>query len=158
MNKSNVWKPRDCRTSKISTRRIGGQNQHHPIVLGPDSGAGELRAVEVLRILRSSVVCENQSRNQFGNANRHYNPIRGAVHVDLALLQELWIVGELRRRRRDNVAAAGYGGAVFVFKLVCNFISKTICSLIPCQRWQTKRLSVTVKSLNKIIFVICTQN
>lgn len=86
-------KQRRCR-GEISRRRVGGDDENHPIIFGANTCRLIIGIIEVLgEAIGFGVVGKEVIGVQFGDAERHDDSFCGGVDVDAAFVYVLLKVG-----------------------------------------------------------------
>lgn len=102
----------------ITWTRARAEDNDHPISLIRDPNTRELGVIQILVVLWLGVVGQNHIRYKSGNAGRHHLTVSGHRRVEMAMVEVLWVVGELLLGARDSVCSGGVG-ARLVFELLC---------------------------------------
>uniref|UniRef100_A0A453AXC3 Uncharacterized protein n=1 Tax=Aegilops tauschii subsp. strangulata TaxID=200361 RepID=A0A453AXC3_AEGTS len=96
----------------------GAEDDDHPVPLVGDPDAGVLGVVEEPVVLGLGVVGQHNVGHKAGHACRHHLPVLGHRRIEVAAVEKLGVVGELRLGAGHGVGSGGVG-ALLALELLC---------------------------------------
>lgn len=88
------------------------------------------------------------------HADREDHTIPGVVYVDVALGEQIRVVGELGASPRDRIGCIR-GNTWTVLELVCKLVGEAACPLVLHQWNEVERGAVAVDALKEVVLILC---
>ena len=134
---------------EVAGSRARAEDYDHPVSFIGDPDTGVFGVVQVLVVLGLGVVGQHHIGHEARHAGRQHLSISDHRCVEMAVVEVLRVVRELRLSAGDGVGSGGVG-ALLAFELLRQLFGQTVGIAVLGERRDLESRSVAVDALEKL--------